>query len=470
MSQTVSNLSAGTATNGLWYGASGKSESVQGTGQDFNQTLLMMQLGNAQPQEGQVSAQLLTLTNLSQSTDGSNLETQEDGDTVNKLLTDLLHQLDQMDEALSENPSLLELLQSWLQGIQNLVRQSGSTGNDSAATEEHTELPVLAQHSETMRFAIQDALVQVLTVSEGQQSMGTSNLGQAQAMLQSLQSVLNSMNATQTEINPFGEKQTNNSDNNVSLASLLNKSSEATTGKNASQTVQNVLTSNATQGKEPTISLASVVSSTTKSESGDDQSVSESEIRLHSGNIVTAGQLVMRQAGSAPVKTTAPSVPVENFGKEMSGFLVNKMDIVKLQGISEAKISLYPEHLGQVDVKITMRDGQMIAQFVTETALAKDSLEQQMGQLRSALQAQGLQVSKLEVTQNSSLSSHMYQDGRQPGTGTGNGTGQQQNGKRREIQEDDALLVSDLNEEWNEWISEVRAKEVNYGSSFVAKA
>lgn len=468
MSQTVSNLSTGTATNGLWYGASGKTESGQGTVQGFNQTLLMMQMGNALPQEGQASAQLLTLTNLSQSTEGSNLESQEDGDTVNKLLTDLLHQLDQMDEALSENPSLLELLQSWLQGIQNMVQQNGSTGNDNATTEENTELPVLAQHAETMRFAIQDALVQILSVSEGQQSMGTSNLGQTREILQSLQSVLSSMNPAQTEINPSSEKQSNHLDNNLSLASLLTKSSEATTGKKASQTVQTVLAANAAQGKEPTLSLASVVSSASKSESVDDQAASESEIRLHSGDVVTAGQLAMRQAGSPPAKTTAPSVPVENFGKEMSGFLVSKMDIVKLQGISEAKISLYPEHLGQVDVKITMRDGQMIAQFVTETAFAKDSLEQQMGQLRSALQAQGLQVSKLEVTQNTSLSSHMYQDGRQPGTGTG--SGQQQNGKRREIQEEDALLVSDLNEEWNEWISEVRDKEVNYGSSFVAKA
>ncbi|MOA59007.1 hypothetical protein D3C78_1835230 [compost metagenome] len=88
-----------------------------------------------------------------------------------------------------------------------------------------------------------------------------------------------------------------------------------------------------------------------------------------------------------------------------------------------------------------------------------------MAQLRSALQAQGLQVSKLEVTQNSSLSSHMYQDGRQQSSDTN----QQQNNKRREVREDDVLALGDLNDEWNEWISEVRAREENYGSSFVAR-
>lgn len=89
-----------------------------------------------------------------------------------------------------------------------------------------------------------------------------------------------------------------------------------------------------------------------------------------------------------------------------------------------------------------------------------------MAQLRSALQSQGLQVNKLEVTQNTALSSHMYHDGRQ----SGGGAGQQQSEKRRPILEDENLDIYDLNEEWNEWVAEVRAKEQNYGSSFVARA
>jgi flagellar hook-length control protein FliK len=160
-------------------------------------------------------------------------------------------------------------------------------------------------------------------------------------------------------------------------------------------------------------------------------------------------------------------VPVENFAKEVSGFLVGKFDIVKLQGLSEARISLYPEHLGQVDVKITMQNGQMVAQFVTEHLLAKESLEGQMSQLRAALQAQGIQVTKLEVTQNSSLSSHMYHN---DSHGQRNGSGQEQDNKRRELKEEDHLLVNDLNEEWNEWMAEVKTREGAYGSSFVARA
>lgn len=464
MSQILSNVSTGTATNGLWYGASGKVESGQATVQAFDQTLLSMMMGNSLSAEGQTSAQALTLASLNLTVDVEGTGTESEGDTINTLLEDLLQQLDQMDEALSENPSLLEVLQGWLQGIQTLIPQNGSTENDQEGIE-GTELPLLAQHSETMRFAIQDALVQMLSAADGQQSTAASSLGQAREAIQSLQSVLSSLKSVQTELNPTVGKESNNNNFSV-LAAALSKSSEATTGGNNQQAVRDIVGTQTVQSKDTIISVTGVTSQA--SDSTDSEATSEGESRLHSGNIVTAGELTLRQAGTTPLKTVAAPVPVENFSKEMSGFLVSKMDIVKLQGISEAKISLYPEHLGQVDVKITMRDGQMIAQFVTETALAKESLEQQMGQLRSALQAQGLQVTKLEVTQNSSLSSHMYQDGRQPGNGTG--TGQQQGGKRREIQEEDALLISDLNEEWNEWISEVRRNEVNYGSSFVAKA
>ncbi|MNW08350.1 hypothetical protein D3C71_2051180 [compost metagenome] len=60
----------------------------------------------------------------------------------------------------------------------------------------------------------------------------------------------------------------------------------------------------------------------------------------------------------------------------------------------------------------------------------------------------------------------MYQDGRQQG----NGSNQQQGGKRREVREDEAILINDLNEEWHDWVTEMRSKEDSLGSSFVARA
>ena len=108
-------------------------------------------------------------------------------------------------------------------------------------------------------------------------------------------------------------------------------------------------------------------------------------------------------------------MPVENFSNEMTSFIINKLEIVKQTGFTEARISLNPEHLGQVDIKLTMQNGQLIAQFMTRSTDAKELIDQQMAQLRSALLAQGLQVEKIEVTQSSQPSNaNLYQDGRQP--------------------------------------------------------
>jgi flagellar hook-length control protein FliK len=88
-----------------------------------------------------------------------------------------------------------------------------------------------------------------------------------------------------------------------------------------------------------------------------------------------------------------------------------------MNGLSEAKITLIPEHLGQLQVKIAMQNGQLTAQLMAETTVARDLLENQLPQLRAALQSQGIQVEKLEVTyHNSQLESGFFQqrDGQQP--------------------------------------------------------
>ncbi|MCQ6557916.1 flagellar hook-length control protein FliK [Paenibacillus mendelii] len=123
---------------------------------------------------------------------------------------------------------------------------------------------------------------------------------------------------------------------------------------------------------------------------------------------VTLPTAVLQQAvGSQEVQRQQPvkptlvhAVPVQQFAETMESLVVKQLQVSSANGISEARISLYPERLGQVDVRITVHNGQLTAMFLTDTASARDMLENQMTQLRSALQAQGLQVDKLEVSQN----------------------------------------------------------------------
>ncbi|WP_334072982.1 MULTISPECIES: flagellar hook-length control protein FliK [Paenibacillus] len=466
MSQPLSNVGTSAPAKSLWFGSAGKVAGAEGTGATFGQTLVSMLAGEAGSQEGQLTAQLAILAGLTDTSNG--LAAEGENESLNALLENLLEQLESLDDALAENPELLAMLQGWLQNahlyLQNVQQADGSDGAPS-----DSGIPALAEHAETVRFAVQDTLVQLVAASGSKPSANAElNSLQAKALLESLQTLLSSAGITGEHKSPSGKYASTLAD----LKGILKENSSVHPDRTGTAADKNVAEAPKVQVVSQAETASVKASASTVLLAGEDTAstaveTSDGEHPFQSGNVVTAGQLALRDAAAAPLKAPAPPVPVEKFGEEMSRFLVSKLEIIQAGGVSEAKISLFPEHLGQVDVKITMQNGQMIAQFMTEHAFAKESLESQMAQLRSALQSQGLQVNKLEVTQNTPLSSHMYQDGRQPGSGTG----QQQNGKRREVVSEEELLgIHDLNEEWNEWISSVRETEGTLGSSFVARA
>jgi flagellar hook-length control protein FliK len=157
--------------------------------------------------------------------------------------------------------------------------------------------------------------------------------------------------------------------------------------------------------------------------------------------------------------SSSPQVPVQQFAEQMGKFLVKQFNLTQGHGTAEAKISLHPEHLGQVDIKIMIQNGMLTAQFVTENGAARDMLENQMSQLRTALQAQGLQVDKMEVVQQStsteSASFFQQQHGQ---SGSGN-QGSSSNGRSsRSIYDDSAGFEAELDR-----TSFMR--EIGYGSS-----
>ncbi|TXK70183.1 flagellar hook-length control protein FliK, partial [Paenibacillus sp. N3.4] len=111
--------------------------------------------------------------------------------------------------------------------------------------------------------------------------------------------------------------------------------------------------------------------------------------------VMTISDLQKTQLASLPVDKAAPVLSAANFTEEMTEHVLKNMKITLADGISEAKLSLFPKNLGQVDVRISMHDGQLIAQFAADTLAGKQMLESQLPQLRQALQTQGLQVEKL---------------------------------------------------------------------------
>ncbi|NBD22466.1 flagellar hook-length control protein FliK [Paenibacillus glycinis] len=151
---------------------------------------------------------------------------------------------------------------------------------------------------------------------------------------------------------------------------------------------------------------------------------------------------LQRQLASVAKPLIAQPVPVQQFASTIQGLVVKQFNVSTGNGISQAQLTLFPEHLGQVNVNISVHNGTLTAQFVTDTVTAKDMLENQMAQLRSALQSQGLQVDKLVVSQTA-VQPNMFQD-RQGQQGQNQGT------SKRNKSQDDAIdeidFTADLEE------------------------
>ena len=102
-------------------------------------------------------------------------------------------------------------------------------------------------------------------------------------------------------------------------------------------------------------------------------------------------------------------VPVYRFAAEMGDWMVKQLRLSSSSSVSEARLTLHPEHLGQVQVKLTMQNGQLVAQFMADTLAGKEAIESQLSQLRITLQNQGIQVEKLEVSHTAYGPSHFQE-------------------------------------------------------------
>jgi len=115
--------------------------------------------------------------------------------------------------------------------------------------------------------------------------------------------------------------------------------------------------------------------------------------------VATQGNLITGIAEEQTAVSPRQVVNADQFATEMTDLFVKQMKLGTFRGFSEAKITLNPESLGQVDVKLTLQNGMLTAHFTAETKTGKELLDNQMSQLRTALMNQGLQVERLEVSQ-----------------------------------------------------------------------
>jgi hypothetical protein len=76
---------------------------------------------------------------------------------------------------------------------------------------------------------------------------------------------------------------------------------------------------------------------------------------------------------------------------------------------TQAVIRLSPEHLGNVEVQLSMQQGALQATFVTESVHAKEALEGQLSSLRQQLTLHGVTVERMIVAENSAYTMQSQQ-------------------------------------------------------------
>ncbi|MGP0575622.1 flagellar hook-length control protein FliK [Paenibacillus peoriae] len=470
-SQTASSTTASTAT------AAGATTGA------FNQTLTQMMTGGqtgsaGTDANGSPLVMVLPLIATGESTEAPT-------EPLAETLAPLLQNLEKLDDQVAADPALLATLQAWIQQVQQFLQGDGTNQQlNGGETTEATGLAALAANPATLRFALQDALSQLANVAE--QASGDQKSQVAQ-LLQSLQSATAGTGAISdeqwngvmkaVELADGGDSQTvqpsaNRANGTQPVATATTDKQVVASQQQASQGETNQQGSEG-QRSSTNILVQSAVKTTVTDEASAFVDATEQADSTATDNqtpvITTAGQLSVQTQGTTPSAPAQPVVHVRQFAKEMTEFVVQKLDIVKHTGLTEATIMLRPDHLGQLEVKLTMQNGHLVAQFMTEHSGAKDLLEQQMSQLRSSLQSQGIQVDKVEVTHNESLSSHMYQDGRGSGANQQQQSNQRSKARGREESED-ALKVAEMAEELRNWTAEQRADDMNRTGSFTAQA
>ncbi len=101
-------------------------------------------------------------------------------------------------------------------------------------------------------------------------------------------------------------------------------------------------------------------------------------------------------------------------GQDVAG--VNQADVVRqvvdsiklnnTQMLQSIEVQLNPENLGKVNVLVSVREGVITAQIMTENEQVKRAIESQMTTLKETFEAQGVKVEAVEVT----VQSHAFEN------------------------------------------------------------
>jgi flagellar hook-length control protein FliK len=94
--------------------------------------------------------------------------------------------------------------------------------------------------------------------------------------------------------------------------------------------------------------------------------------------------------------------------------IVQSIRLHAVQGTTEARVQLKPEHLGALNITLKVVQNQVTATIQADVAAVRQWIESHEASLRQALSEQGLELAKLVVHQDDQQASQGEQDGERP--------------------------------------------------------
>jgi len=163
-------------------------------------------------------------------------------------------------------------------------------------------------------------------------------------------------------------------------------------GKKADAEIDDLLNSFKKAGDDMKVDVKSAADNSGKvmQSNGSTQSVETDAV-----NMVKTGKPALTQ--TAAVKEAVETVDKASENK-IIGQIVEKAKILSFPKRTHARIALKPPSLGWVDIKIVMHETSARATIVVESAAVKQTVDQNIDELKAALNQQGISVEEMNVS------------------------------------------------------------------------
>lgn len=100
-------------------------------------------------------------------------------------------------------------------------------------------------------------------------------------------------------------------------------------------------------------------------------------------------------------ESQSPVVRLASLPEDLGGVLRGSVRLTGNGETAQFKVSIFPEHLGHLDIRLTTVEGKVAAHIFTSSLVAKEAIEMQLNQLRTTMLQQGVNLERIEITQQS---------------------------------------------------------------------